>query len=205
MFGNDNQPKILGETEIMELKKKHGIVLFYMDGCGHCEIMKPAWNKVVEELKDKHKDEIILGAVESSSMEMFKKHGIHPAVSGFPTILYFPPGRYNTPVHYKGDRSYEDLKNWILTKKGKGKKGSNNSIVILTNTNNKNAMGMGMGMGKTKGLAQTGGGHDGGGNGARSRTKKRTLLMKRQRQRQRRSQKRHKTSTRKNKKRHSRY
>ena len=172
IFGNDNEPKILDETEIMELKKNHGIVLFYMNGCGHCEVMKPAWNKVIAELKDKHKNEIILGAIESGDMELFKKHGIHPAVSGFPTILYFPPGRHNTPEHYKGDRSYEDLKKWILSKKEKGKKESNKSLVILTNnTNNNNNIstgnkktniknGMGMGVGKTKGVAfsQFGGG-----------------------------------------------
>jgi hypothetical protein len=133
---------------------------------------------------------------------MFKNHGINPAVSGFPTILYFQPGRHNMPEHYKGDRSYEDLKKWILTKKGKDKKGMNKSIVILTNKNNtnnknnidtnnkkknnKNGMGMGMGMGKTKGVAfsQFGGGS--------SRTKKRRLVKRR------RSHKHRGTSMRKN-------
>ncbi len=100
MFGNDNEPKIITDSEMMELKKKHGIVLFYMNGCGHCETMKPSWNKLITELKDKHKNEIILGAIESGSMDMFKKHGINPAVSGFPTILYFQPGRHNMPEHY---------------------------------------------------------------------------------------------------------
>lgn len=212
MFGNDNEPKIITDSEIMELKKKHGIVLFYMNGCGHCETMKPSWNKLITELKDKHKNEIILGAIESSSIDMFKKHGINPAVSGFPTILYFQPGRHNMPEHYKGDRSYEDLKKWILTKKGKDKKGMNKSIVILTNTNNtnnidtsnkkmnnidtsnkkknnknnKNGVGTGTGMGKTKGVAfsQFGGGS--------SRTKKRRLVKRR------RSHKRRGTSMRKN-------
>jgi thiol-disulfide isomerase/thioredoxin len=197
IFGNDNEPKTITDSEIMELKKKHGIVLFYMNGCGHCETMKPSWNKLITELKDKHKNEIILGAIESSSMDMFKTHGINPAVSGFPTILYFQPGRHNMPEHYKGDRSYEDLKKWILTKKGKGKgkKVSNESLVILTNnanntnnTNNidtsnkktkiKNGLGMGTGtgmdMGKTKGVAQVGGGR-----GGRSRTKKRRHMKRR--------------------------
>jgi thiol-disulfide isomerase/thioredoxin len=216
IFGNDNEPKIITDSEIMELKKKHGIVLFYMNGCGHCETMKPSWNKLITELKDKHKNEIILGAIESSSMDMFKTHGINPAVSGFPTILYFQPGRHNMPEHYKGDRSYEDLKKWILTKKGKGKgkKVSNESLVILTNnannannannTNNannannintgnkktkiKNGMGkaMGVGTGKAKGVAFS---QFGGGS---SRTKKRRLVKRR------RSHKRRGTSMRKN-------
>ena len=210
IFGNDNEPKTITDSEIMELKKKHGIVLFYMNGCGHCETMKPSWNKLITELKDKHKNEIILAAIESSSMDMFKTHGINPAVSGFPTILYFQPGRHNMPEHYKGDRSYEDLKKWILTKKGKGKgkKVSNESLVILTNntnnTNNannknnidtsnkktkiKNGVGMDMGVGKTKGVAfsQFGGG------GVRGKTKKRRHMKRR------RSHKRRVTSVRKN-------
>jgi len=165
MFLNSDEPKILTESEIMELKKKHGIVLFYMDGCGHCETMKPAWNKLINELKDKHKNEIILGAVERNNMDIFKKHGINPPVSGFPTILYFHPNKLATPESYKGDRSYEDLKKWLLSKKGKGK--NNKPVVILTNYNtdshekkNLAGMGMGMGMGKKKGFefSQSGGG-----------------------------------------------
>jgi hypothetical protein len=192
MFGNDNEPKILSESEIMEFKKKHGIVLFYMNGCGHCETMKPAWNKVITELKEKHKNEIILGAVESSSMDMFKKHGINPSVSGFPTILYFHPKKHNAPEYYKGDRSYEDLKKWILTKKGKGKSKSDTPapILILTNTdknkntNNHNNNDMGN---KSKGYAfsQSGGGS----------TKKRRRIK-------RNSRKRRKTSVRTKSRRH---
>jgi hypothetical protein len=192
MFGNDNEPKMLTDSEIMELKKKHGIVLFYMNGCGHCETMKPSWNKLITELKDKHKNEIILGAIESGNMDMFKKHGITPAVSGFPTILYFHPSRHNMPEHYKGDRSYEDLKQWILTKKGKGKAKNNKPILIVTNYNknanntaNNNKANIMNVTGKAKGVAfsQFGGGS--------SRTKKRRLMK-------RRSHKRRKTLVRKN-------
>jgi len=124
MFGyNDkDEVKILTESEIMELQNKQGVVLFYMNGCGHCENMKSDWNKLIDELKDKHKDEIILGAIESSNMDIFKKSGISPSISGFPTILYFHPNNLTRHDAYKGDRSYEDLKKWILSKKdGKGK------------------------------------------------------------------------------------
>ncbi len=181
MFGSSDEPKILTESEVMELKKKHGVILFYMNGCGHCETMKPAWNKLITELKDKHKNEIILGAVENSNMDMFKKHGISPSVSGFPTILYFHPNKITNPESYNGDRSYEDLKKWILNKKGKG----NKPVVILTNYNPNNNRGMGKGkgmgmvtshgLGKQRGLAfsQSGGGGGGGGITRRRRRMKR--------------------------------
>ena len=191
MFGSGDEPKILTESEIMELKKKHGVILFYMNGCGHCETMKPAWNKLITDLKDKHKNEIILGAIESGNMEMFKKHGISPSVSGFPTILYFHPNKLTNPEPYNGDRSYEDLKKWILSKKGKG----NKPIVILTNynPNNKHGMGKGMGtvmgngLGKQRGLAfsQSGGGGGGGGRTRRRRNKRRKSHTRRRSSRRR--------------------
>ena len=132
MSESSDEPKILTESEIMELKKKHGVVLFYMNGCGHCVKMKPAWNKLINELKEKHKNEIILGAIESGNMDIFNKHGLKPSVSGFPTILYFNPKNPDKPESYSGDRSYEDLKKWILKKKGAGA-GAGNKLVILTN------------------------------------------------------------------------
>ena len=192
MFKKGDEPKILTESEVMELKKKHGIILFYMNGCGHCETMKPAWNKVITELKDKHKNEIILGAIESSNMDMFKKHGISPSVSGFPTILYFHPNKLTNPEPYNGDRSYEDLKKWILSKKGKGK--GNKPVVILTNynPNNKHSMGKGMGMdlGKKRGLAfsQFGGGRTRRHRNTRrkSHTRRKTSMRKNTRRRHRR-------------------
>jgi thiol-disulfide isomerase/thioredoxin len=174
MFLNSDEPKILTESEIMELQNKHGIVLFYMDGCGHCEVMKPHWNKIIDELKEKHKDEIILGAIESSNMDMFKKSGISPSVSGFPTILYFHPNNITRHDVYNGDRSYEDLKKWILDKKDK--KGKPSIVIIEKYNPDDNNMKKGMkGMNSMKavnsvksvnsvkgmnikGLAQTGGG-----------------------------------------------
>ena len=196
MFGSSDEPKILTESEVMELKKKHGVILFYMNGCGHCETMKPAWNKLITELKDKHKNEIILGAIESSNMDMFKKHGISPYLSVFPTILYFHPNKITNPESYNGDRSYEDLKKWILNKKGKG----NKPLVILTNYNPNNNRGMGKGkgmgmvtshgLGKQRGLAfsQSGGGGGGGGRTRRRRRMKRKSHTRRKtlRRRQRR-------------------
>jgi len=156
MFETGDEPKILTENEIMQLKKKHGVVLFYMNGCGHCVAMKPAWNKIITELKEKHKNEIILGAIESNNMEMFTKHGIKPSVSGFPTILYFHPSKLSNPEAYSGDRSYDSLKEWILEKNNKGKGKGKIPIVIVTNSlkNNKGmGMGMGMGMGNLKNKA----------------------------------------------------
>lgn len=174
MFNDDNKPKILTESEIMELQNKHGIVLFYMDGCGHCEVMKPHWNKIIDELKEKHKDEIILGAIESSNMDMFKKSGISPSVSGFPTILYFHPNNITRHDVYKGDRSYEDLKKWILDKKDK--KGKPSIVIIEKYNPDVNNMKKGMkGMNSMKGMNIKGLAQTGGGRRSRSRKSRRHM------------------------------
>lgn len=127
----------LTDNEIGMLKNKHGVVLFHMDGCGHCVNMMPAWNRVVTELKDNMKNDIVLGAVERGNIEKFHQHGIKPNVNGFPTVLYFNPSKLHSPEVYNKDRSYEEFKRWIMekSKKGKGKgknSGSENNNNVLT-------------------------------------------------------------------------
>jgi len=124
----------LTDNEIALLKTKHGIVLFHMDGCVHCVNMMPAWNRVVTELKDSMKNDIVLGAVERSNIEKFHQHGIKPNVNGFPTVLYFSPSKLHSPEVYNKDRSYEEFKRWIMdkSKKGKGKNSSGNNNNVLT-------------------------------------------------------------------------
>ena len=107
----------------MGLKNKHGVVLFFMNGCYHCNVMKPNWNKVVKELKKTDSKDFILGAIESSDMERFNKVGLSTNISGYPTILYFPHGISKHADMYDGNRSAEDLKKWITSKMGHKKGG----------------------------------------------------------------------------------
>ena len=106
----------LTDSEIAMLKDKHGVVLFHMNGCGHCVNMMPAWNRVMSELKDGMKNEIVLGAIERGGIEKFHQHGIKPNVNGFPTILYFHPSKLHSPEVYSKDRNYEGFKQWIMEK-----------------------------------------------------------------------------------------
>jgi len=122
----------LTDNEIATLKTKHGVVLFHMDGCGHCVNMMPAWNRVVTELKDNMKNDIVLGAVERGNIEKFHQHGIKPNVNGFPTVLYFSPSKLHSPEVYNKDRSYEEFKRWIMEKSKKGK-GKGNVLSAIKN------------------------------------------------------------------------
>lgn len=115
MDSESNEPIILSEKEIIELKNKPGVVLFYMNGCGHCDVLKPAWNKVVRDIKKLNNKDFIIGAIEASNMEKFNKSGHSPSISGFPTILYFSKTSKHMDL-YNGDRSENDLKKWIMSK-----------------------------------------------------------------------------------------
>jgi len=115
MDSEPNKPIILSEKEIIELKNKPGVVLFYMKRCGYCEILKPTWNKVVRDIKKLNNKDFIIGAIEASNMEKFNKSGHSPSISGFPTILHFSNVSKDTES-YDGDRSENDLKKWVMSK-----------------------------------------------------------------------------------------
>ena len=129
-----------------------------------------------------------MGAVESGGMDIFNKHGLKPSVSGFPTILYFNPKNPDKPESYSGDRSYEDMKKWILKKKG-GSPGNN--LVILSDNEPKNKS---PNKSPIKGASMVGGG---GGRRIRRRTRRRT----RRRHMKHKSHKHHKSTARRNTKR----
>jgi hypothetical protein len=116
----DNTPIILSDSDISALKGKHGVVLFYMNGCNPCNMIKPSWNKAIEELNNNNSGEIILGAVERGNLDDFNKYiNVNRHVNGFPTILYLHPSNHNSPEIYKGNRKHEDIKGWIMEKKNR--------------------------------------------------------------------------------------
>jgi len=160
----------LTDNEIAMLKTKHGIVLFHMDGCGHCVNMMPAWNRVMSELKDSMKNDIVLGAVERGNIEKFHQHGIKPNVNGFPTVLYFSPSKLHSPEVYNKDRSYEEFKRWIMEKSKKGKgKGDVLSAIKNYDKQMKHRTERFIGNKNEIIIGQEGGGGGGRGRGSRSR------------------------------------
>ena len=83
--------------------QKPQLVLFYMNGCGHCEHLMPIWNKLEEQLQQ--------SPIETSRIELSQPEAQGQDVKGAPTIRYFPMGmgRSDTYAEYSGDRSLEDL------------------------------------------------------------------------------------------------
>jgi len=168
MFGflnhnTDNNEKsnmvMLTEADVKRLKHAHGVILFFMNGCGHCVDMKGDWNAAVDECRNSgighDKDDFVLGAIESGNMNMFKQNGITTNVNGYPTILYITSEgiRRGDMNHekYEKPRTKVEFINWIKEKKNK-KKGKTEAEVnklVINNNNNNN---------KNKGKQSGGGG-----------------------------------------------
>ena len=165
MFGflnqntNDHHPKvILTDADIKRLKKNHGVVLFYMNGCGYCIDIKDEWDAAVDECKNTgfgHENgDFVLGAIESNDTNLFKENGISHNVSGYPTILYI-----SSEGIQRGDMNHEKYENprkkaefvaWIKDKKNKkkGKTQEGNIDVFKKNALKTNNKGKQMGGGR---------------------------------------------------------
>lgn len=91
------------KTEMFANKKK--IVFFYLPGCGHCDKMKPVWNK----LKSQYMSNSLVSLVDidSSNSQEAEKYKI----KAFPTIVYMD--KQKIVDVYSGDRSYEDIRLFI--------------------------------------------------------------------------------------------
>ena len=184
MFGflnqntNHHHPKVmLTDADIKRLKKNHGVVLFFMNGCGHCVDMKDEWNAAVDECRNTgyghSSDDFVLGAIESNDTNLFKENGISHNVSGYPTILYvssegIQQGSVNHEK-YENPRTKAEFVKWIKDKKNK-KKGKIQEVNI--DAFNKNAL-------KTNNKGKQVGGSGGGRSRARKLSRKTRSKSKR--------------------------
>lgn len=134
MFGFLNKNPVdmirLTESDVKRLKDNHGVVLFFMNGCGHCVDMKKDWNDAVDECRNSGighaNDDFVLGAIESGNMDMFKKNGITTNVNGYPTIMYITSEGIQrgdvTHEKYEKPRTKAEFVSWIKEKKNRNRK-----------------------------------------------------------------------------------
>ena len=69
------------------LKDGDWMVLYYADWCGHCQTMKPEWQKVVNKMKTTNI--VNVAEVESNHINSLINK---PQVNGFPTIKMYNSG-----------------------------------------------------------------------------------------------------------------
>lgn len=87
------------------------ITFFHMNGCGHCEKMKPEWKNFENNWKD---DAVVVNNKEQSqAKDLCSKYNI----KGFPTIIFTidgeVPKKSNNQDHvFSGERTSSSLKEW---------------------------------------------------------------------------------------------
>ena len=97
--------------EPFENNSKAEITFFHMNGCGHCEKMKPEWTDFENNWND---NAIIINNKEQSeARDLCKKYNI----KGFPTIVFTIngeiPKKSNNQEHiFNGERTSSSFKEW---------------------------------------------------------------------------------------------
>jgi thiol-disulfide isomerase/thioredoxin len=99
------------------LNKGKWLVLYYANWCGHCQSMKPEWQKTVQNLKNNKN--LNIAEVESESVS-----NIQPKVKivGFPSLKMYDNGKQID--EFEGQRTADFMQSFAL-KNCKGKSSKN--------------------------------------------------------------------------------
>jgi thiol-disulfide isomerase/thioredoxin len=106
------------------------VYLFKLDGCGHCEALKPIWNNVVKSFKNK--DNIQFKEVESEEIKDLPKE-INKLIEA-ETIVGYPDMRLLTSSgkvsKFEGGRTESEISKWITSTSGGSKRGGCGSCLL---------------------------------------------------------------------------
>ena len=89
------------------LKNGNWMILYYAEWCGHCQTMKPEWQKVVSNMQKSGK--INLADVKSDFIEDLP---YKPQVDGYPTIKMYNSGK--EIAKFEDDRNAEKIEQFAL-------------------------------------------------------------------------------------------
>lgn len=93
------------------IKKMPAFVKIFSPSCGHCVAMAPAWEKLKEDNNLKNLDFALI-EINSSVASNMKSSGVKH-FEGVPTIREIKQGNGAAGKEYKGNRSAEDMANFI--------------------------------------------------------------------------------------------
>lgn len=97
------------------LKSGNWMVLYYAEWCGHCQAMKPEWQKVVESMTAKHQakqmQKINIADVISDQIPQLTHK---PDIKGFPTINIYVNGKPKATFNDSSPRDAENIRKFAM-------------------------------------------------------------------------------------------
>jgi len=85
------------------------LVKFYAEWCGHCKKLAPIYQTVAETLKNNKKLRLV-------EIDATKNDVEGQAIHSFPTVIFFPAGKKDSPVKFEGDRTEEGITKFLQEK-----------------------------------------------------------------------------------------
>jgi thiol-disulfide isomerase/thioredoxin len=92
---------------------KQIFILFYMEGCGPCNMTRPEWKKIENILSTNKNNNIVVVDVDQEVFEELKYLQSKPM--GFPTMRYIA-NKGKTSEDYDGERNIDAFMKWIQSK-----------------------------------------------------------------------------------------
>jgi len=107
----------------------------YANWCGHCQHLKPEWEKMKMRIPVQRYEIVEIEESEGPKLEHFKQ--IHPSlvVNGYPTIFKIHPNK--RIEYYTGSPISEEIKKWVIKNK-KNPKTKKNSFRKKKNNQTRN-------------------------------------------------------------------
>jgi len=112
---NDGPVKIIVAKTFEEIvydTTKDVLVEFYAPWCGHCKQLAPVYEQVGAELSQI--PSIVIAKIDATNNDINPLFGI----KGFPTIKLFRSNDKQNPIDYEGDRTKDDLIEFIQKNSG---------------------------------------------------------------------------------------
>ena len=91
------------------------VVKIYANWCGHCQSLKPEWNKMKKMIKKNKNIQIVeIEEQQQNKLNKLKQRFPNLQVNGYPTIFKIQPNKQIE--YYTGNRITNDMKKWAVEK-----------------------------------------------------------------------------------------
>lgn len=94
----------------LKVPEKVTVTNFNTSWCGHSRHLQPTWDKIMKEFQTNNAITVVDMKCDAGSQEEAQCQA--DGIQGFPTIILTRPD--GKAYQYQGDRSFEDIKDWIL-------------------------------------------------------------------------------------------